>query len=393
MVSGFHLRMTTSLHTLGDLPADALALWRQLLRTQDPAGALTGSPEWLSLMTDSPAAVQVALARDADQRLRVVLPGIRRPWTLEFRLFGRRLWSRSLDSLKIGGGDLLADGADARAVADALRDLFRGLPGVSALWFEHVADDARVALLESAARRSGAAVPLRLSTRLPHYRLALPPTHSEALALRSSKSLSRLRSKESALAREAGAPVRVVEIRSPADWAPYEERIERLMNASWQAQLLGHEFRLDRVRGTALRGWLRAFLLLAGEEPVAFTLYYQGMDTISSAALGYDRRYARFSPGAILFRHTLECLYAADTPRILDFGEGDADYKRQWSNECAAVSAVLLVRRRVDLIALLALYRVQRGLARGTRRLLHRLGVERLLVRCLKRHDGDEPEG
>lgn len=383
--------MNVTLHTLADTPEDALALWRRVLRAQDPAGALTGSPEWLALMTGDPRAVRVMVARDAQQRPCVVLPGIRRPWQMEFRLLGRRLWARSLDTLKVGGGDLLADGAEAATVADALRATLLHLPDVDALWFEHVADDGRLALLESAARLSGAARPLRLATALPHYRLRLPPTHAEALALRSGKSLSRLRSKENALAREAGAPIRVVEIRSPEDWGPYEERIERVMNASWQAQLLGHEFRLDRVRGTALRGWLRAFLLLAGEEPLAFTLYYQGMETISSAALGYDRRYARFSPGAILFRHTLERLYAADTPRILDFGEGDADYKRQWSNERAAVSAVLLVRRRANLMAGVAAFRVLRALTRGARAALRRLGLERQLVQRLKR-GGDETE-
>jgi CelD/BcsL family acetyltransferase involved in cellulose biosynthesis len=381
--------VNVTLHTLADLPEDALALWRRILTAQDPAGALTGSPEWLALMTGDARAVSALVARDSQSRACVVLPGIRRPWNMEFRLLGRRLWSRSLDTLKIGGGDLLADGADAGAVAEALREGFRKLPDVAAIWFEHVADDARLLLLESAARRSGSAMPLRLATALPHYRLRLPPTHAEALALRSGKSLSRLRSKENALAREAGAPIRVVEIRTPEDWAPYEERIERLMNASWQAQLLGHEFLLDRVRGTALRGWLRAFLLLAGEEPLAFTLYYQGMDTISSAALGYDRRYARFSPGAILFRHTLERLYAADTPRILDFGEGDADYKRQWSNERAAVSAVLLVRRRAGLMAGVAVYRILRAVTQGARALLRRLGLERQLVHRLKRGADD----
>ncbi len=385
------MRVTT-LHTLADAPADALAFWERVLRAQDPAGALTGSAAWLALMAGDAAAVPLVVVRSAAATPPcLVLPGLRRPWALEARVGGRRLWSHPLTTLKAAGGDLLAEGLDATALADVLRDAFAALPDVTALWFEHVADTSRLALLEAAARRGGAALPLRLVTDIPHYRLTLPPTLAEALSRRSPKSLARLRAKGKALARDAGGEVRVVDVRTPDDWAPYAERIEALMNASWQAELLGHEFRLDRYRGTALRGWLRGFLLLAGDAAVAFTLYYQGQGTIVSAALGYDRRYARHSPGALLFLLTLERLYAVDLPRFLDFGEGDADYKRQWASEVRPVSALLLVRRRPDLVLAVRAYQAQRALVHGARRLLGRLRLERFLVRRLKRGESALP--
>ena len=162
------------------------------------------------------------------------------------------------------------------------------------------------------------------------------------------------------------------------------------MKHSWQAQLLGHDFRLDSVRGTAERGWLRGFLLLAGEMPLAFTLYYAGMDTMVSAVLAYDRRYARFSPGAILFQHTLAHLYATDAPRFLDFGEGDADYKQQWANDVIKVSAVLLVRRTPRLRTLAALYRGVRAADRAVRAGLRGVRLDRLLVRRVKMAAGEE---
>ncbi len=381
--------MTTTFHTFRDLPGDVRGFWERAGRGQDPAGYFTGSPEWVELM-DGEGAASIAVVRGVGGRIAAVLPMLPRPWELVARVLGLNLFRRRLNTLKIGGGDLIEDGIEPAALAAGFCEILARHPDVDAIWFEHVGAEARLLKLGTAARTSGAVFLVSLFHALPHVRLTLPETREQAMALRSAKSVSRLRSKEKALAREVNQPLRVVEIRAPDDWVPYEERIERLVNQSWQAQLFGQQFRLDSVRGTALRGWLRGFLLLAGEEALAFTMYYQGMGTMVSAILAYDRRYAKFSPGAILFLHTLERLYAADRPEYLDFGEGDADYKRQWANHTMEVGAVLLVRRRMGLAGQLALYRAARGADRLGRRVLQVMGVERLLARRAKRGAGGE---
>lgn len=376
--------MSITFHTLHDLPGPLKEFWQRVGRAQDAAGYFTSSPEWVALMAgDDAARPSVVAVHDAD-RCRAIMPFLPRPWQMDFRLLGKKLAQHALRTWKVGGGDLVEDTVSTELLAESVRATLGQHPDVDALWFEHVGAPERLARLEAAARASGVAFPIRLFSALPHYRLAMPPTLEAATALRSSKSLQRLRSKEKSLAREAGHPCRVVEIRTPEDWGPYAERIEALVNESWQAQLLGHGFRLDSVRGTAERGWLRGFLLVAGETPLAFTLYYAGMETMVSAVLAYDRRYARFSPGAILFQHTLTRIYAAAPPRFLDFGEGDADYKQQWANDVIQVSAVLLVRRTAKLRALAACYRGVRGTDRAVRAALRCAKLDRLLVRRAK---------
>ena len=376
--------MTLDTYTLADLPDAVCDWWLDTLRAQDGAAEFAGSPEWVAHMAgDDPGAAFVLDAADPGRERRVVLPLMRRSWPLTFSLFGRRLFVHELNTLKAGGGDLIARGADAEWLAEAWEAVLAREPETDALWFEHVTGEERLRLLIESGRRSRAVFPAVIFRAMPHYRLRLPETLEACLAQRSAKSLARLRSKANALDRELGEPCRVVEIRTPADWAPYAERIDALMNASWQAEVFGQTFSMDCFRGTAEQGYLRAFLLLGGERAVAFTLYYSGRRTLISGVLGYDREFARHSPGAILFLRTLERLYAADTPRVLDFGEGDADYKRHWANEEAAVSAVLLVRRR--LAWRFALYRAWRGGVEGARRLLRAARLERSLVRRLKR--------
>ena len=149
--------------------------------------------------------------------------------------------------------------------------------------------------------------------------------------------------------------------------------------------MLGQAFRLDSVRGSGERGWLRAFLLVAGETPIAFTLYYVGMDTMISGVLGYDRRYAKYSPGAILFRYMLGLIYERDTPRVLDFGEGDAEYKKHWANDEISVGSVVVVRNRPALRGQFALSRMSDATVRSLRGFLRLIGAERALVRRAKR--------
>lgn len=384
--------MPVTIHTFRDLPDDARAFWERVRRAQDSAAYFTSSPEWVELMAgDGPCTI--AVSRDAQGRCTAVLPCLHRAWELDARVLGRRLAHGSLAALKVGGGDLIEEGLSDADLDETVRALFDARPDADVIWFECVGEPGRYDRLVSAAGRGGRAFAVPLFRGLAHHRLRLPPTWDAAQALRSTKSQKRLRSKEKALEREAGAPGRVVQIRSPADWGPYAERIERLVDQSWQSQLLGQSFRLDGVRGTAERGWLRGFLLLAGEEPLAFTLYYQGMGTLISAVLAYDRRYARFSPGAILFQHTLRCLYESDRPEVLDFGEGDADYKQQWANEQVDANAVLLVRRTARTRAWFALYRATRAADRGARALLRLARLDRLLVRRAKRDAGAEDGG
>ena len=201
----------------------------------------------------------------------------------------------------------------------------------------------------------------------------------------SAKTLSRLRGKERALSREAGGELRLVEIRQPADWQPYERAIEDLMKAAWQARHLGHGLRLAEQIKLAERGWLRAFLLLAGERAAAFVLCYQGLGTLFYEQLGYDQRLARHSPGMILLYRVLEHVRQHDPPAFIDFGEGAAEYKQALANDTIQAHGLLLVRRVAGLPRAFRLARMGRGVDGLLRRLLAGVGLKRWLWQRAKR--------
>jgi hypothetical protein len=377
--------MHVEFYTLENLPPELNAFWQDAIERQDRISAFTSGRRWFSLMSgDEPDARLLVACRGEDESCRLLMPLMEREWSLDLSLLGKIVARRALKVFKAGGGDLIHDGIEKEDLSHTVRDLFSKRPDIDALWFEHVSGEDRYQKIEACARGAGCFVHA-IFRNLPHFRFVLPPTWDECKASRSSKSLGRIRSKENALSRELGEPLELVELRTRDEWQTHAERIESLVDQSWQSQLFGQRFRVSQVQGSADAGYLRGFLLMAGNRAIAFTLYYYGEETMISGILAYDRSYGKHSPGTVLFLKTLEHLYANDPPRYLDFGEGDADYKRQWSNDEIAGNSVLLVKARPSLRLAFAFHRGCNGLNRLVRGMMATFGLDRLLVKRLKR--------
>jgi hypothetical protein len=87
----------------------------------------------------------------------------------------------------------------------------------------------------------------------------------------------------------------------------------------------------SRLRHLARRGLWRAYILYADGVPCAYaqgTLYHRIYDY---DVVGFDDRYAGFSPGTVLLHSILEDLFTSQVADELDFGAGLADYKRQFA--------------------------------------------------------------
>jgi CelD/BcsL family acetyltransferase involved in cellulose biosynthesis len=368
-------------YAIDDVPESVLRFWHETRAAQDPVGLMSSSIEWLDLLTSHDTTTAAVLAVDGS----VVLPLMRRPYAIDVRLMGRCVQRRAFDVLKVCGGELISKNGDVDALAAVWDAAMDKHPSVDAIWFDHVCASGQLALIEQSVARSAQCRLHVLERDLPHCRMVMPPDYEACLAQRSSKSLARLRSKTRALERDIGSSCAVLEFRTAEEWAPYAEKIDALMEQSWQVRMLGHAFALEHHRTAASRGMVRAFLLTCGENAVAFTLYYSGRETLIAGFLGYDQRFARHSPGAILFLKTLACLYAQDPPRYLDFGEGDADYKAQWSNDTVHVHSLMVLRKSARLERTFARASRCASVTRALRRALQRVGLERALVQRLKR--------
>jgi hypothetical protein len=353
------------------IPAYVLRFWRERQLIQDRFMVLTAGPEWFDMMADQhrdgaliavirgqgteASAHESELGNQKSGALKAVLPLLSVTWSLGPRFLGCWWWRHSLPVWKVCGGDLLEDDVSTTDLAALWTAVMGRDPQIQGLWFDHIGGRARSDKIRKSCFRYTGFFVHGVVSGLPHYRLVMPPTWEECRALRSAKSLRRLREKERALCRLLHRDMTLVEMRQVSDLDPHRHTIESLMNATWQAQELGHHLRVSDLEDVARKGWLRSFLLLAGNQGLAFVCGYQGMGVFVYEQVGYDQKFAKFSPGAILLYRLLERLYEHDTPQCVDFGEGEAEYKSLLANQTTCMDGMLVLKQTPVLALLSAL--------------------------------------
>src|SRR5690606_2689050 len=112
---------------------------------------------------------------------------------------------------------------------------------------------------------------------------------------------------------------------------------DSVLRNSWQGRTFGHRPRdtKENVKYYSMladRGWLRCYELVHNGEPVATVLGHQYGGIYHYEEPGYLQEWADYSPGIVLLSLIVEDLYRRNTPKALDFGVGEAAYKRSFSN-------------------------------------------------------------
>jgi len=116
---------------------------------------------------------------------------------------------------------------------------------------------------------------------------------------------------------------------------------------TWQENLLQTglpdtpAFRAE-LRSRGEQDTARAFLLLKGERPISY-LYTSVKDgVLTYKSLGYDPEFRHPSPGTILQYLALEFLFVEQRFSMLDFGEGEDQYKQLLATHSLDCADVLL---------------------------------------------------
>jgi len=100
------------------------------------------------------------------------------------------------------------------------------------------------------------------------------------------------------------------------------------------------------LRQAAQDGWLRAFVLYAGNKPVAFESgsVYRGV--YFAEYRGFDPDWKTCSPGTALLLKVLETLSSEPNTKTYDYGYGDAPYKRRYGHKSWPEASVYIFAPR-----------------------------------------------
>ncbi len=293
---------------------------------------------------------------------------------LPARLGYKVVLNSSLRTLTVVYGGLLGDAARLSALLDSVGRSIAG-ERLDLIRFRmlEVGSPQHEALEE----RAPAVRKQRFATRMPHWRAALPGSLDDFLAGRSRRRRESVRRYSRRLEKTYGDDVRVEVIRDRAGLDALRADTKLIHRETYQ-HVLGVGFSDERVqrRLTELavdRGWFRGYMLYLRDKPVAFWHGNTYRGSFGVTATGFDPAHADDRPGTYLLMRALEDLAADGTTHLIDFGFGDAEYKRHFGDGFAEEQDVGIFEPRPRPLALNAVHSAlgvatagARALAAGT---------------------------
>jgi hypothetical protein len=161
----------------------------------------------------------------------------------------------------------------------------------------------------------------------------LPGTYEEFFRGLSSKTRNNLKRHAKKLQKSFAGQMEIRTFRHPSDLEWVLRDTEIVASKTYQRGLEAGFILNDETRRVmtlaANRGWLRAYLLYISDKPSAFLTGFSYRKTYFGATTGYDPELREFAPGVFLLQRLLEDICEDGTVSEVDFGFGDAQYKRE----------------------------------------------------------------
>ena len=313
------------LRTLDELEA-LRAMWSSVgLRTID------ADIDYLRTVVESRAEVirphVVILERDG--AIEGMLVGRLEERVLPARFGYAALWRPVLRCITVVHGGAAGSASAVRAMFGALLESLA----------DHEADAVFVhrvevgsALYSEASRQPRALCRERFAAPARHWAAELPGTF-EAFQNGLPKSLrGNARRDGRKLVEAYGDRIEIRRFRDRADLERMVADLEHVASKTYQRGLgAGFDAGADLplVKCGLDRGWLNAWVMYIDSAPCAFEIGHIYGGTFFSAAKGFDPEYTRDNVGTFLQMRMFEDLCSDPAVKAVDFGFGDADYKRR----------------------------------------------------------------
>jgi CelD/BcsL family acetyltransferase involved in cellulose biosynthesis len=194
------------------------------------------------------------------------------------------------------------------------------------------------------------------SAQMPHWRTQISGSLDEFLARRSRRRRESVRRYAKRLEKTYGDGARI-EIFRTRDQIDHLFADSALIHRETYQHVLGVGFSDEKVQRALTelamdRGWFRGYILYLNDAPAAFWHGNAYKGVFGIGATGFDPAFADARPGTYLLMRAVEDLAADGSVHTLDFGFGDAEYKRHFGDECRPEEDVVLVERRARPLAL-----------------------------------------
>jgi hypothetical protein len=213
-----------------------------------------------------------------------------------------------------------------------------------------------------------------------HWRFDLPPTIEEVLAMRNAKSRNRIKSYAKKLDKDYAGNVKTEIYTQSNDVDKILSDLETVAEKTYQRGLgagfrYNEEWRKIMIYGFEKK-YLRVYVLYVEDKPVAYGGGFLYGNTLFSSLKGYDPAFSRYRVGTNLMLSMFRDLCSLNVVKHVDYGFGDAEYKRSFSTECIDEQNIYIFSRsfrgfRINLLRTLILMS-----AEISDRLVERMGLK-----------------
>ena len=127
------------------------------------------------------------------------------------------------------------------------------------------------------------------------------------------------------------------------------DQVDVVYADSWQARTFGYrprntERECTMLEWVARKGWLRSYLLTCSQQPLSYHIAYQYRGICYLSEKAFASAYASYDPGLVETLLIFEDLFKENSPHTVDFGFGDLDFKRRFSNRSYEGCPVYVLR-------------------------------------------------
>jgi CelD/BcsL family acetyltransferase involved in cellulose biosynthesis len=212
-----------------------------------------------------------------------------------------------------------------------------------------------------------------------HRRLVVPDTFDAFLGSLAKKTREGVKRYAKRLSRAFEDSVETTVLREPGDIDRIFVDLEAVAARTYQRGL-GVAFADTPAQRSLVslgleRGWYRVWVLYLEGAPVAFWPGYAYNGTFFIGTPGYDPSFADNRVGMYLQMRMIEDLCADPGVQVLDYGFGDAEYKRRFGSESWEEQTVAIFGPSARALGISAIRTAVLASDRGARRLLTAAGV------------------
>jgi len=326
-----------TLRTLDEIEA-IRPIWEQMQANEPRPSVNTDVDRYLSVVEcDEGISQPVVILLKKHGEPEALVAGRLGKMPIPVRIGYKAVASPTLRSLAVTYGGVLGQ-PDEVAIVQIIRGLagFLNRKEADIVFFNHLDIDS--VFYQQVRKASGFWRGNHFLTVEPHWRMAIPLSLSEFFQSLSGKHRRNLRRAVRKLEEEYGEEFQIVHYQNVDDIPVLSRDVESISVKTYQ-HALNAGFSCTPLTQSILtrdatRGRLLMSVLYIQGRPCAFQWGTVLRNTYFMEKVGYDPEWSRFRVGNVLFIQVLESLCHRADLEFLDFGFGDAEYKRSYGNKC-----------------------------------------------------------